>query len=149
MVDSCYDKNTYNLVVFKGLDSFGHSIILFISISPKDDYSNFLSCVEFYKMCGFNQAPRLLIIDSLGDKIQAFEKCGLKPTSIQVCQNYVAKIFKKNVRQEGKLKSYQIKKSLKTLRACINIEDPNEFALKFNELYLSKKDESEAFKKSI
>lgn len=78
LIDSSYDNGQYSIILFKGIDSFGHQIILFVTISPKNDSSNLITAIENYKLAGF-KTPTTLIVDQSSDCLEALDKCDFKP----------------------------------------------------------------------
>ncbi len=105
------------MILFKGIDNYGHTIVLFVCITPKNEYTNFQTALENFKLAGF-KVPKLVILDQNVEFQEAFDKCNFKPEQIQICQNYIIKKLKRSLLPE-KFSSGEVNKILKQFKKLI------------------------------
>ncbi|TNV83109.1 hypothetical protein FGO68_gene9939 [Halteria grandinella] len=149
MIDSHYDKGQYNIILFKGIDSFGHTIILYVCITPKYDQAYLFTALENYQMAGF-PSPRCVIMDQGIEYKEAFDKINFKPESFQLCQNHVLSILKKTlVDPETGFSRVEVKNTLALIKKIINMPTQDDLTSQFNEVYKKYRDRSSGLKKTL
>ncbi|TNV83075.1 hypothetical protein FGO68_gene16330 [Halteria grandinella] len=149
MIDSHNDNGQYNIFLFKGIDSFGHTIILYVCITPKYDQAYLFTALENYQMAGF-PSPRCVILEQGIEYKEAFDKIQFKPECFQLCQNHVLSILKKTlVDPETGFSRVEVKNTLALIKKIINLPIQDELTQQFNEIYKKYRDRSTGLKKTL